>query len=114
MPLHYLEIVTGEVENTCATYERLYGLSFGEGDAVLGGARVASMPGGGLVGVRGPLSDMETPVVRPYMLVDDIDEAARAAVESGGVLALEPMELPGHGKIAIFIQGGIQHAAWQL
>ncbi len=60
------------------------------------------------------MHEQETPVVRPYVLVDDVDEAARKAVESGAELAHEPMELPGHGKFAIFVQGGIQQGLWQL
>jgi hypothetical protein len=32
----------------------------------------------------------------------------------GGEIAHPPMEIPGHGKFAIFIQGAIQHALWQL
>lgn len=113
MQIHYLEIVTPDVEAVCATYARLYGVSFSEPDAALGQARTASL-NGGKIGVRAPLSEMEEPVVRPYVLVDDVEAAAKAAVESGGEIALPPTELPGHGTIAIFIQGGIQHGVWQL
>lgn len=28
-------------------------------------------------------------------------------------MALPPMEIPGQGRIAIFIQGGVLHALWQ-
>jgi hypothetical protein len=51
--------------------------------------------------------------VRPYLLVDDVEAAAAAAVEAGGEIAHPPMELPGHGTFAIFIQGGIHHGLWQ-
>jgi len=114
MRVHYLEVVTSDVNAVCSTYERLHGLKFGPPDSTLGGARVAKNPGGGLLGIRAPMSDAEAPVVRPYVLVDDIDEAARVAAKCGGVIAHEPMELPGHGKFAIFIQGGIQHGVWQV
>ena len=71
-------------------------------------------PGGGLVGVRAPMRETEEPVVRPYWLVDDIEAAVAAAVKAGGEIAHPPMEIPGHGTFAIYIQGGIHHGLWQL
>jgi len=114
MQVHYLEIVTNEVDAVCATYERLHGVTFGAGDAGLGNARTAPLPGGGLLGVRAPMHETEMPVVRPYLLVDDVDAAAKAAEEAGGEIAHPPMEIPGHGQFAIFIQGGIHHGLWQV
>ena len=83
-------------------------------DAGLGGARTAPLPGGGMLGVRAPMHEAEEPVVRPYLLVNDIEAAVAAAVEQGGEIAHPPMELPGHGTFAIFIQGGIHHGLWQV
>ena len=114
MPIHYLEIVTKQVDAVCATYAAANRVRFGEPDAALGNARTAALPGGGLVGVRAPLRATEEPVVRPYWLVDDIEAAVAAAVDAGGALALPPMEIPGHGTCAIYIQGGIDHGLWQL
>ncbi len=112
--VHYLEIVSPEVNAICKTYEQMHGLQFGEPDANLGFARTAQLPGGGFLGARGPLRVTEEPVVRPYFLVDDIDASVSKAAELGAKIALPPMELAGHGKCAIFIQGGIEHALWQL
>lgn len=113
MKIHYIEIVTKEVDAVCAAYAAANGVQFGEPDAGLGNARTAPLPGGGLVGVRAPLRETEEPVVRPYWLVDDIEAAVAAAVKAGGVLALPPMKIPGHGICAIYIQGGINHGLWQ-
>lgn len=114
MKVQYLEIVTPEVDPVCAAYAAALGVEFGEPLAELGGARTASCPGGGLVGVRPPLRETEDPVVRPYWLVEDIEAAVAAAAQSGGEIALPPMEIPGHGTCAIYLQGGIQHGLWQL
>jgi uncharacterized protein len=114
MQVHYLEIVTKEVDAVCATYAAATGVQFGKPDAGLGNARTAALPGGGLVGVRAPLRDTEAPVVRPYWLVDDIEAAVAAAVKAGGYLAHPPLEIPGHGTFAIYLQGGIDHGLWQL
>jgi predicted enzyme related to lactoylglutathione lyase len=114
MQIHYLEIVTKEVDAVCAAYTAANGVQFGNPDAGLGNARTARLPGGGLVGVRAPLRETEEPVVRPYWLVDDIDAAVAAAVEAGGEVAHPPMEIPSHGTFAIYIQGGVDHGLWQL
>ena len=67
--------------------------------AGLGNARTAALANGGKIGVRGPMHEIEEPVVRPYLLVDDIEAAA---------------ELPSQGTFAIYIQGGIHHGLWQV
>jgi predicted enzyme related to lactoylglutathione lyase len=112
--IHYLEIVTREVDAVCAAYAAANGVQFGEPDARLGNARTVPLSGGGLVGVRAPMHETEEPVVRPYWLVGDIEAAVAAAVEAGGQVAHPPLEIPGHGTFAIFIQGGIHHGLWQL
>ena len=113
MQIYYLEIVTQEVEAVFAAYAAAHGAVFGPPDAGLGGARTAALAGGGLVGVRAPLHETEEPVVRPYWLVDDIRAALDAAVGAGATVAHPPLEIPGHGTFAIYIQGGFHHGLWQ-
>ena len=113
MPIAYLEIVTPDVDAVCVAYAGANGLDFGEPVAGLGGARTAALPGGGLVGVRAPMHEAEEPVVRPYWLVDDIEAALDRAVAAGAKVAHPPLEIPGHGTFAIYIQGSVQHGLWQ-
>lgn len=87
MKVHYLEIVTSDVNAVCAAYEAAHGIKFGSADPLLGGARTAPLPDGGSIGVRGPLRDTEEPVVRPYWLVDDIEAALEAASKQGALVA---------------------------
>lgn len=114
MKVHYLEYVTSDVEQICKQYAAIYGVSFRDPDPALGGARTMEMEGGGILGVRAPLREDELPVVRPYVLVKDIEAATAEAVKTGGELALPPMELPGHGVCAIVINAGIECGFWQL
>lgn len=114
MQIHYLEIVTPDVDAVCATYAQSLGVTFSEPEAGLGNARTVTLGNGGMIGVRAPMHETEEPVVRPYWLVDDIDAAAKAAVDAGGEIAHPPMEIPGHGTFAIYIQGGIHHGLWQI
>jgi len=114
MTIHYLEIVTQDVAQVCAAYAAAHHLEFSAPVAELGMARTAPLAGGGVVGVRAPLSDTEAPVVRPYVLVDDIEAALAAVVEAGGTVAHPAMEIPGHGTFAIYLLGGNDHGLWQL
>lgn len=114
MKIHYLEIVAADVDAVCAAYEVAHAVTFGAADPLLGGARTAPLPQGGSVGVRGPLRDTEEPIVRPYWLVDDIAVALAAAARQGAFVAHPPLEIPGKGTFAIYIQGGVNHGLWQL
>lgn len=114
MQIHYLEIVTPEVDGLCDAYGKANGLTFGEPVEALGNARTATLPGGGMVGVRAPMQEAEEPVVRPYFLVDDIETAVSAAEAAGAEIAVPPMEIPGYGSCAIYFMGGTQHGLWQL
>lgn len=114
MQIHYLEIVTEEVDAVCAAYAAADGVQFRQPDPGLGNARTAELPQGGVMGVRAPLHETEEPVVRPYWLVDDIAKSLAAVVEKGGEVAHPPLEIPGHGTFAIYFQGGVHHGLWQL
>ena len=114
MNVYYLEIVTTDADAVCAAYTAADGLTFSEPQPELGNARTATLPGGGILGVRAPMHAEEAPVIRPYFLVDDIDAAVAAAEAAGAQIALPPMEIPGRGKCAIYFLGGTQHGLWQL
>lgn len=114
MNVHYLEIVTPDVDATCAALATAHGVTFGDPVPELGNARTAKLATGGRVGVRAPMRETELPVVRPYMLVDDIQAAVEAAKAAGAEIALPPTEIPDHGTFAIYLLGGIQHGLWQL
>lgn len=113
MQIDYLEIVTPDVDAVCATYARLFAVEFSKPVAVLGNARTADLPDGGMLGVRAPMRETEQPIVRPYMRVDDIAAAVQAAEAAGAEIAHPPMEIPGYGTFAIYLLGGIQHALWR-
>jgi len=110
---HYLEIVSDDVDALVGMYERVHGLSFGSADADLGQARVATQTDGSIVGIRKPLASHETPIIRLYAGVDDIERAAKNAIEAGGTIAYGPTKQGQRGTFAIFFQGGIQHGLWQ-
>ncbi|MCU7555324.1 hydroxylase [Alteromonas sp. ASW11-19] len=113
MELHYLEIVSTDVEKACRNYEQLHGVTLSKPDEVLGGARTCEVAGGYMLGIRAPLHTDEQPVVRPYWRVTDIEQAVADLQSHGATLALPPTELPGKGHIAIYLLGGNEHGVWQ-
>ena len=113
LTVEYLEFVTPDVEKTCNALAATHGVEFGDPVPEFGNARTAALKNGGLLGVRAPMRATETPIVRPYLLVDDIDAAVKAAEEAGAKIALPPIQLPGRGTFSIYILGGIEHGLWQ-
>src|SRR5688500_11023444 len=112
MTVHYLEIVTPDLDALVRLHERLHGLSFGPADPDLGEARVATRPDGTLVGIRKPLAAHEQPIVRPYVAVEDSARAIKQAEENGVAIAYGPAPQGTRGTFAIVIQAGIQHGLW--
>ncbi len=113
MKVQYLEIVTPEVDALCRQYSKIYDVTFSDPIASFGGARTAKLGDGGMIGIRGPLRPTETPVVRPYLLVDDIEAAVKSAADTGAEIAMPATSIPAHGKFAIVVHGGIECGFWQ-
>ena len=114
LTVQYLEIVTPAVDATCEALAAAHGVVFSDPIAGLGNARTADLADGGRLGVRAPMRATEAPIVRPYVLVDDIEAAVRAAEAAGAQVALPPMKIPGQGTFSIYILGGIEHGLWEL
>jgi len=110
----YIEVVTEKVSECCDFYLAAYGWTFESPILELGGARVAVLDSGTRWGIRNPMAASESPTVRTYIRVADIEEAARVAIELGGVEALGPTGLGEHGKVAIFLLHGIEQGIWEF
>src|SRR6185312_5013414 len=108
MARQYLEIVSNDADTLIALYQRLHGLSFGPPDPDLGQARVATHDGT-LVGIRKPLAAHEHPIMRTYIMVEDIHHAANEAEKQGATIAYPPTRQGQRGTFAIVIQGGVEH-----
>jgi predicted enzyme related to lactoylglutathione lyase len=114
MKIHYLEIVTQDIDNVCETYEQTHSVKFSEPDESLGNAKTCKLHDGTVVGVRRPMHDAENSVIRPYWLVEDLDEAVAKVKDQGAEIALPRMDMPGKGTIAIYILDSIEYGFWQL
>jgi len=114
MKIHYLEIVTPQVDSICSAYAATHNVSFNKPDELLGGAKTCHLADGSIVGVRAPMRETEAPVVRPYWLVENIEQAVDKVKALGAEIAIPPLEIPGKGKFAIYLLGGIDHGLWQV
>lgn len=114
LPIHYLEVVSPDVDTVCAAHSAASGADFDGPIAELGGARTAALANGMTLGVRAPMHETEEPTTRPYYRVPDIQQAVAAAERAGAVLALPPTEIPGRGQCAILMVGVVQFGYWQV
>lgn len=110
----YVEMVSADVDAARRLCEKAYGWRFGEPDEALGGAYVATLPSGARFAIRTPMHEMETPLVRTYVRVADVDAAVRDAEALGAEVVLPPVALPENGRIAIFVVGEVEQGVWQL
>ena len=113
MRIHYLEIVCRDVAAQCAALERVHGFSFGPAVADLGQARVAEAPDGSLIGVRAPLAEHEQPIIRAYLVVEDIARAVKEVEAASAVIAYPPTQQGNTGTWAIYLLGDVQIGLWQ-
>jgi len=112
--VHYLEIVTPDVESMCNLYTKSFGWNFQPESPELGNARVAKIQGGSLFGIRAPMSPTEKPIMRMYIRVSDLETSVQKVTQQGAKMLLERMEIPEHGIIAIYEIGGIEKGLWQV
>jgi hypothetical protein len=112
--VYYLEIITRDVQGTADFYAAAFGWQFEPEAPELGNALVAHLPDGSLCGIRAPMHAQEEPIVRTYLRVPDLAAAVEKATELGATMAIESMEIPGRGKIAIFFLGGVQQGLWEV
>ncbi|MEM9600481.1 MAG: hydroxylase [Pseudomonadota bacterium] len=113
MQVEYLEIVTTDTDATCLALGKQHGIAFSDPVPELGNARLADFSNGGRISVRAPMAEHESAVVRPYLLVDDIETAIADAQSAGAEFAMLATNVPGQGTFAIYMLGGIQHGIWQ-
>lgn len=113
MAVHYLEIVSNDVDALAELYERMHDLSFAPPEPDLGEARVANQADGTLIGIRKPLAAHERPIMRTYVAVEDIERAVKKAEEAGATIAYPPTRQGDQGTFAIVIQGEVEHGLWE-
>lgn len=110
----YVEHVTPEPGGLRAALEAAHGWRFEGPEASLGGAFVATLPGGARCAIRAPMDAQEKPVTRSYVRVKDLDAGVAALRKAGAEVMLGAMSIPSLGRIAIARAGGAEVGLWEL
>ncbi|MEM8855032.1 MAG: VOC family protein [Pseudomonadota bacterium] len=103
------ECVSKDVDKARAHYEAVAGWTFDEMPMAQGGtyyiAKVGDKPVAGLMSVT-QLDHEVPPHWMTYIAVADINEAVKAAKDTGGTILREPFNVPGVGTIAMVSEPG--------
>lgn len=109
----WVDMGTPDLQGSVAFYSELFGWDVEVGPAEMGHYSMARLRGRPVAG----LADQQVPgmvVWQTYLAVDDVDATTARAVEHGGTTVVEPMGIPGAGRMALVADpGGAVVAFWQ-
>lgn len=107
----WTEIASSDAAKCKEFYTNVFGWKFKDSDATDGAFAYheyttgGDYPAGGLYEITPEMCEEGQPVPPPhfmtYVAVDDVDENAKLAVELGGTIIREPMDIPNTGRFAI-------------
>ncbi|TDQ00346.1 VOC family protein [Labedaea rhizosphaerae] len=101
VPIGYFEISTGDSDKSQKFYSELFGWDINVGEYGYGMIKTGADSGiGG--GIRKLDEQSTAPSVLMYAVVDDVEANLEKAGSLGGKTEVEPYEIPGVGKMAVF------------
>lgn len=97
------ELLTSDPVAACEHYGKLLGYEVEETSmGEMGTYRLLKVAGSGLAGVMAMPPEAESPPHwLPYIFMPDVDAAAAKAVELGGCVYVQPMDIPGVGRFSV-------------
>jgi hypothetical protein len=110
----WVDLSVPDLPKAVEFYSSVLGWALDDKGEDLGHYHIAEVDGRPAAGL-GPIMDEGQPSFwTVYLAVDDADSAAKLITEHGGGLLLEPMEVPGNGRMAIATDstGGV-FGIWQ-
>ena len=98
------ELTTGDPAAAADFYSRLFGWTIRETGPEMGGYRVASIGSDGIAGIMAapPQAQGGPPAWGVYVTVNNVDETLATARRLGATICMEPMDVPGVGRMAMF------------
>ena len=110
----WVDFGSPDIEVSKRFYSQLFGWEPGESDPSAGGYFIFNQGGRSVAG-GGPLMMEGQPTVwQTYVYVDDADAVAARVGQNGGTVLVQPMDVMGMGKMAVFLDPqGAAFAAWQ-
>lgn len=102
----WTEIASADAAAAKEFYKNVFGWTFKDSDATDGGfayhefSTSGDYPAGGLYELTAEMGD-SPPHFLTYVAVENVDENAKLAVELGGTIIREPMDIPNTGRFAV-------------
>ena len=98
------ELITSDPAAASEFYAKLFGWTIKEMGPEMNGYRVASIGNDGVGGIMAtpPEAKGMPPAWGVYVTVKNLDETLASATQLGGKICMEPMDIPGVGRMAVF------------
>ncbi len=112
----WVDLMTTDREAAWEFYKSVFGWEIVDTGADMGNYSLATVAGRNVAGLGGmpPGDSNPPPTWTTYLASDDIDKTARAVTANGGQFLVEPMDVPGAGKMAIAMDPtGAAFGLWQ-
>ncbi len=103
-PVMFFEVISPDHERAKKFYGELFGWQF-SADPDMGGYNLIDTAAGdnAIGGGLGPVEEQDSPGVRVYVAVDDLEDYLQRAEQLGGTRLVPPTDLPGgYGRFAMF------------
>ena len=111
----WVDLIVSDVDKAVTFYSELFGWDCQEGPPEAAGYRMCMLDGRPAAGIGPGPQDREMPSVwSTYLATDDADATARAVMENGGSLMLEPFDVLDVGRMAVgFDPSGSAFGLWE-
>jgi predicted enzyme related to lactoylglutathione lyase len=110
----WVDLGCPDAEKAAAFYSALLGWDVNDLGEEAGGYRIAEIGGRPVAGLGGQMDADVPPYWAIYIAVDDADVAAAGVKAAGGTVVVEPMDVMGAGRMAVFTDpAGAPFSVWQ-
>ncbi len=111
----WADLSTPDLAGAQRFYSGLLGWTYDESDAEMGGYTTARRDGKTVAGLAPKIPGMDMPTMwSVYLKTSDADDLGRRIKAGGGKLLMEPMDIPGQGRMLFgFDPTGAAFGAWQ-
>ena len=110
----WVDLGTPDLAAATAFYGRVFGWSFADMGEEYGHYTMARVDGRAAAAISPTQGPDPTAAWTVYLASDDVDATVKMVVDNGGTVPFDPMDVPGHGRMAVaFDASGAAFGIWQ-
>ncbi len=110
----WIDAGVDDIARTADFFTALWGWDCPEGPAEFGGYRNCTLKGRPVAGLGPRMNPEAPPFWASYVAVEDAAATAEVVTANGGSVIVAPMEIPGAGTMAVFLDpSGAAFSVWQ-